>query len=304
MLIQHLRYLVALARERHFARAAETCRVAQPTLSEGIKQLEDDLGVPIVERRQRYQGLTPAGTRVLAWAHRIIADYESLAQEVGELRDGLAGRLSLAAIPATHPVVPLLTTPFVDAHPKVNVMVLSQTSAEIQCSLDDFSVDAGLTYLDNEPLERVKTHALYRERYVLVTHASGPFGRRAEVTWKEAATLRLCLLAESMQNRRVIDGIFREAGTTPQAPVETMSLLTVCAHIALGGWATILPHTFGPLMAPLPNVVVLPLVEPVAERTIGLAVARRDPLPPVARALLEVARSLKLESVVTGSARR
>jgi molybdenum-dependent DNA-binding transcriptional regulator ModE len=125
------RYLVALARERHFARAAEACGVAQPTLSEGIKQLEDDLGVPIVDRRQRYQGLTPAGTRVLAWAHRIIADYESLAQEVGELREGLAGKLTLAAIPATHLVVPLLTTPLIDAHPRVSVMVLSQTSAEI-----------------------------------------------------------------------------------------------------------------------------------------------------------------------------
>lgn len=293
MLTQHLRYLVALARERHFARAAEACRVAQPTLSEGIKQLEDDLGVPIVDRRQRYQGLTPAGTRVLAWAHRIIADYEALAQEVGELRDGLVGRLTLAAIPATHPVVPLLTTPLLAAHPGVSVMVLSQTSAEIQCSLDDFSVDAGLTYLDNEPLQRVKTQALYREHYVLVTHADGPFARRTEVTWKEAATLRLCLLAESMQNRRIIDGIFRQAGATPRAPVETMSLLTVCAHIAVGGWATILPHTFSPLVAPLPNVAVLPLVEPFAERTIGVAVARREPLPPVARALLEVARGVR-----------
>jgi DNA-binding transcriptional LysR family regulator len=202
MLIQHLRYLVALARERHFARAAESCRVAQPTLSEGIRQLEDDLGVPIVERRQRYQGLTPAGTRVLAWANRIIADAESLTQEVSELRDGLVGRLTLSAIPAMHPVVPLLTTPLIDAHPKVSVMVLSQTSVEIQRSLDDFSVDAGLTYLDNEPLERVKTQAMYREHYVLVTQLSGPFAGRTEVTWKEAATLRLCLLADAMQNRR------------------------------------------------------------------------------------------------------
>jgi DNA-binding transcriptional LysR family regulator len=301
MLIQHLRYLVALARERHFARAAESCGVAQPTLSEGIRQLEDDLGVPIVERRQRYQGLTPAGTRVLAWANRIIADAESLTREVSELRDGLVGRLTLSAIPAMHPVVPLLTTPLIDAHPKVSVMVLSQTSVEIQRSLDDFSVDAGLTYLDNEPLERVKTQAMYREHYVLVTQLSGPFARRTEVTWKEAATLRLCLLADAMQNRRIIDGIFRQAGAVPRAPVETMSLLTVCAHAALGDWATILPHTFAPLVASLPNVVVLPLVEPAAERTIGLAVARRDPLPPVARALLEIARNVRIDSVFSGA---
>jgi DNA-binding transcriptional LysR family regulator len=304
MVLQHLRYLVALARDRHFARAAETCGVAQPTLSEGIRQLEDDLGIPIVERRQRYQGLTPAGTRVLAWAHRIIADYESLAQEVAELRDGLTGRLTLATIPAMDPVVPLLTTPFIDAHPRMTVMVLSQTSAEIQRSLDDFSVDAGLTYLDNEPLERVKTQALYREHYVLVTQADGPFGQRTQVSWNDAATLRLCLLADAMQNRRIIDGIFRQAGATPRAPVETMSLLTVCAHLALGGWAAILPHTFGPLVAPLPNTIVLPLVEPAVERTIGLAVARRDPLPPVVRTLLEIARGVRIDAAFGGAARK
>jgi DNA-binding transcriptional LysR family regulator len=300
MLLQHLRYLVALAREKHFARAAEACQVAQPTLSEGIRQLEEDLGVPIVERRQRYQGLTPAGERVLTWAHRILADYESLSQEVGELREGLVGKLTLAAIPATHPVVARLTTPLIEAHPKLSVMVLSQTSVEIQRSLDDFSVDAGLTYLDNEPLERVKTQALYRERYVLVTQADGPFGRRTEVSWKEAATLRLCLLAEAMQNRRIIDGIFLRAGATPRPPVETMSLLTVCAHVALGGWATILPHTFGPLVRPLPNVAVLPLVSPSVEHVIGLAVAKRDPLPPLVRALLEVARGVTIDAASTG----
>jgi DNA-binding transcriptional LysR family regulator len=183
-------------------------------------------------------------------------------------------------------------------------MVLSQSSEEIQRSLDDFTVDVGMTYLDNEPLERVKTQALCREHYVLVTEASGPFAGRSEVTWKEAATLRLCLLAEAMQNRRIIDGIFRQVGATPRAPVEAMSLLTVCAHVALGGWAAILPHTFRPLVVPLPNVVVLPLVEPAAERTIGLAVAKRDPLPPVARALLEIARGVNIDSAFARSVHR
>jgi DNA-binding transcriptional LysR family regulator len=104
MLVQRLRYLVALARERHFARAANACRVTQPTLSEGIKHLEDELGVPIVERGQRYQGLTQAGEKVLAGADRIIADYGWLAQEIGGMRDGLVGRLTFGAIPAVHPV--------------------------------------------------------------------------------------------------------------------------------------------------------------------------------------------------------
>jgi DNA-binding transcriptional LysR family regulator len=299
MLVQRLRYLIALAHERHFARAANACRVTQPTLSEGIKHLEDELGVPIVERGQRYQGLTPAGERVLAWARRIVADYEWLAQEIGEMREGLVGRLCFGAIPAVHPVVPLLTTALLDSHPKIAVTVLSQTSMEIQRGLDDYSVDVGLTYLDNEPLLRVRTQPLYRERYVLATQADGPFGAREEITWREAAELPLCLLDGCMQNRRILNAIFRTAGVEPTAPVETTSLLTVCAHVRLGRWSSILPHTFQPLVAPLPGVHVVRLVEPSVERSVGLVVADRDPLPPLARALLAVARGVEPDAWLT-----
>ena len=74
MVIRQLAYLVALARERHFGRAAAACNVTQPTLSAGIRHLENELGVPLVERSQRFQGLTAEGERVLTWAQRIIAD--------------------------------------------------------------------------------------------------------------------------------------------------------------------------------------------------------------------------------------
>ena len=304
MLVQRLRYLVALARERHFARAAAACRVTQPTLSEGIKHLEDELGVPIVDRGQRYQGLTQAGERVLAWANRIIADYDCLAQEIGELREGLVGRLVFGAIPAVHPVVPLLTMPLLDSHPKVTVNVRSQTSAEIQRGLDDYSVDVGLTYLDNEPLPHVRTQPLYRERYLLVTQADGPFGGREEVTWREAAELQLCLLDASMQNRRILDAIFHAAGVEPATPIETTSLLTVCAQVWLTRYSTILPHTFRPLVSALPGLHAIPLVEPTVTHTVGLVVADREPLPPLARALLAVASAVDVDAWVTAADRR
>src|SRR6202789_1668269 len=86
MIVRYLEYLAALARERHFARAAAACSVTQPTLSAGIKQLEEQLGVLIVERRQRFVGFTVEGERVLAWAHRVLADYGGLTQELSELR--------------------------------------------------------------------------------------------------------------------------------------------------------------------------------------------------------------------------
>jgi DNA-binding transcriptional LysR family regulator len=304
MLVQRLRYLIALARERHFARAAIACRVKQPTLSAGIKQLEDELGVPIVERGQRYQGLTQAGEKVLAWAHRIIADYDWLSQEIGEMRDGLVGRLSFGAIPAAHPVVPLLTTALLDSHPNVTVTVRSLTSLEIQRGLDDYSVDVGLTYLDNEALPSVRTQPLYRERYLLVTHADGPFGDRDEVTWREASELPLCLLDASMQNRRILDGIFQAAGAEPSARVETTSLLTVCAHVRLGRWSTILPHTFRPLVSALAGVRLVPLIEPTVEHSVGLVVADREPLPPLARALLALAKGADVDAWLNAASSR
>jgi DNA-binding transcriptional LysR family regulator len=164
MVIRHLQYLTALVRERHFARAAAMCNVTQPTLSAGIKQLEESLGVLIVERGQRFLGLTAEGERVLAWAQRVLIDYTGLQQELSEMREGLVGQLRIGAIPVTLPIVPLLTTPFTHRHGGTAIQVVSLTSISIQRNLDDFSLDAGVTYLDNEPLARVRCLPLYRER--------------------------------------------------------------------------------------------------------------------------------------------
>src|SRR5580698_3269971 len=118
MIVRYLEYLAALARERHFARAASACNVTQPALSSGIKQLEESLGVLIVERRQRFVGFTAEGERVLKWAHRVLAGYSGLEQELSELREGLEGQIRLGAIPVSLPTVALLTAAFAALHPR------------------------------------------------------------------------------------------------------------------------------------------------------------------------------------------
>jgi DNA-binding transcriptional LysR family regulator len=160
MIVRYLEYIVALARERHFARAAAVCNVTQPTLSAGIKQLEESLNVLIVERRQRFVGFTPEGERVLAWAQRVLADYGGLTQELTELSEGLAGQIHIGAIPVCLPALALLTAPFSAIHSRTRYQVISQTSAEIQRGLDDFTVDVGVTYLDNDPLSRVRNRRI------------------------------------------------------------------------------------------------------------------------------------------------
>ena len=211
MLTRNLRYLVALSAERHFARAAAACQVTQPTLSAGIKHLEEELGVLIVQRGQRFEGFTAEGERILAWARRILDDVESLHQEVSALRNQLVGRLRLGAIPTALPFAARLTTPFAVAHPGVTISVVSLSSVDIQRGLDDFTLDAGLTYLDNEPLARVRGIPLYLERYFVMTAATLDVGVE-QMSWSDAAKLPLCLLTPDMQNRRILNASFAAAG--------------------------------------------------------------------------------------------
>lgn len=297
MIVRYLDYLVALARERHFARAAAACNVTQPTLSAGIKQLEESLGVLIVERRQRFVGFTPAGERVLAWAQRALADYSGLAQELSELREGLAGQIHIGAIPVSLPTLALVTAPFALLHPDTRFQVISQTSMEIQRGLDEFTIDIGVTYLDNDPLQRVRSAALYRERYVLVTQDTSPFAALKAVSWSQAATLPLCLLTPSMQNRRIIDAQFRAASAEVTATIETNSLVTLWSHIRFGHWSTVVPQTFLLLLGQREGLVAIPLIEPEAFHTLGFVASSREPLNPIARALLSfvVGRDLTSE---------
>src|SRR5262249_54879250 len=204
-----LEFVIALARERHFGRAAEVCGVSQPSLSSGIKQLEDAFGVMLVQRGSRFQGFTAEGERVLEWARRIIADARAMRQEVDALKRGLSGHLRIAAIPTSLAMAAALTTPYRARHPNVRFTILSRNSIEVLKELENLEVDAGLTYIDNEPLGRVTSVPLYHERYRFLTSADGVLGDRDRVTWAEVGQAPLCLLTPDMQNRRIIDGLLR-----------------------------------------------------------------------------------------------
>jgi DNA-binding transcriptional LysR family regulator len=299
MLLRNLTYLVALAREQHFARAATACSVTQPTLSSGIKQLEVELGLLVVQRGHRFQGFTPEGLRVLHWARRILADAESLQQEASELREGLVGRLRVGAIPTALPAMALLTTPFAERHPRVTITVLTHSSNDIQRGLDDFSLDAGLTYLDNEPLIGVRSLPLYHEQYYLFTATTGPFGSRTSVSWAEIADVPCCLLTPDMQNRRILNGKFAAAGVSPHVSVETNSVLTLWAQVRSGSMSSVLPQPFLYLLGEPEGIRAVPLADETPRHTIGLVVPDREPLTPSARELFKLAGELDLEGEFT-----
>jgi DNA-binding transcriptional LysR family regulator len=304
MNLRHLRYFVTLARERHHARAAAICNVTQPTLSEAIRDLERTLSVPLINRNgPRFRGLTAEGERVLEWSQRILADQDALEQELAEMREGLAGNLRFGVIPAAMPMTPLVTSVFCRSYPQVTLKVLSHSSVEIQRGLDAAELEAGLTYLDNEPLGNVRAYPLYRERYMLLTPAGGPLAGLRAATWKEAAKLPLCLLTPDMQNRRIIDRLFMEGGADkPVVTVETNSVLALVAFVRSGEWSSVVPHTFLTLLghdnAVLSGLQATPLVEPAAAHTVGLVVGEREPLAPLARALLNSARQIDVATAL------
>src|SRR4029453_16803384 len=142
-MLDKLEYLMALARERHFGRAPDACGGTQPTLAAGIKQLEETLGVLLVQRGSRFQGFTPEGERTLDWARRIVGDARAMCPEINSLKEKVAGEIAIAAIPTVLGMVAQLTTPFRARYPDVRFRVQSSTSADVLGLLENLEVDAG-----------------------------------------------------------------------------------------------------------------------------------------------------------------
>ncbi|MBI3199337.1 MAG: LysR family transcriptional regulator [Rhodospirillales bacterium] len=290
-MIDKLEFLLALAREKNFGKAAEQCSVTQPTFSAGIKQLEATLGVLLVHRKSRFIAFTAEGERVLEWARGIVADSRAMRQELRALKHGLVGRLKVAAIPTALPMVSALTTPYRAKHPNVTFTVLSRTSIEILSMLENLEIDAGLTYIDNEPLGRVRAVPLYLEQYRLLTSETSPLGDRDSVTWAEVAKIPLCLLTPDMQNRRIIDQLLRAAGGgAPDPTLESNSMIVLFSHVRTGRWASVMPEKLADTLGLTERLRSIPIVEPEAVHSIGLVVPDREPMPPLAAALVAEAK--------------
>lgn len=296
MLVRQLSYFVTLAREGHFARAAELCHIAQPTLSASIRKLEEELGVQLVVRGKRFVGLTPQGQRVLVWAQQIIADHESLLNDLATPQAGLSGTLKLGVIPAAMPAVALVSECFTTAHPAAHIEITSMTSRAIERALDALEIDGGMTYLENEAPERVRRVPLYHERFVFIAKRNHPFADRDVVTWREAAAEPLCLLSEDMQNRRIITHLAREGGAEVTPTITSNSFLALCAHLRQGQWASIVPDTFLYVFGGTPDLFAIDIVDPRQEQLIGLVLSQREPASPMAEALLASLRGVNFEA--------
>jgi len=303
MFIRKLNYLVTLAQERHFGRAAARCFVSQPALSGAIQSLEQELGVAIVQRGgNRFQGLTTDGLRILAWAQRILADYERLREEVKAGRGAdLEGALKIGAIPATLPLVAKMVHHVLRAYPKVRHEIRTYSAAKIQRRLSTYEIDLGISYLDDPRLQEFATVPIFCERYVLVyaPEQVPPGGLAADetpVSWLRAARLPLCLFTENMQCRQGMDAAFVKAGLAATPVVETDSLTVLLGHVLHAGLYSILPHSIlchggfqhGPILSVRPMESL--------RREIGLVVRREQPHGKVLELVLAHLRTLDVQA--------
>ncbi|HWZ49928.1 MAG TPA: LysR family transcriptional regulator [Granulicella sp.] len=291
MIIRNFEYLLALDKERHFARAAAACRVSQPTLSAGIKQLEEDMDVRIVERGRRFEGFTREGERVLAWAQQMLDDCTRLKQELHELRDsGMQGPFRLGMLPATSALASLLSVAFAEKFPALQISMETADPERLLKLLRNGEMDVALMHLDQPAGEGLDAYALYRERMFLFTTA--PLTDCRRVSWDDVAALPLCLLRSAVP--RSAEMQLEKAAKV----IHTDSPAVLAAHVASGRCSTVLPQSLVTTLTRTPALRAIAIAKPAEQVNVGFVTVKCDPLPAPVHALMEMAHSPELVEAI------
>lgn len=300
MLFRQLEYFVAVAREGHFARAAEACFVSQPALSAAIAKLESELGVTLINRGHAFEGLTPEGERLVLWARRILAEHDAFKSEVLAVQTGVTGTLRLGIGPTTATPAAVLVEAFCAAHPLARVRLVEHLSgSEIHRQLHEFELDAAIAYLPPSDGDRLVVHPLYQEQYVVISAPELVPVETKQLTWSDVSRLPLALLSPAMRVRQFIDDAFDQQGHTVNPQVEAQSIETLNAHVATGSWASIVPHTLARTLPSSSHVRSIPLIDPVVRADIVLATTTSASV--LTRAFTTVATALDLDDALSQS---
>jgi DNA-binding transcriptional LysR family regulator len=275
-LLASLRYLVALDEHKHFGRAALACHITQPALSNALRALEQEFGTTIINRGRTFVGLTPEGERVLASAQRMLHEREMLQQDLSSVAGRPVGNLIIGAVPTAVPIAARFAAMLQAQHPGITPTVLSMTSDEIEKGLEKLSLDLGLGYTDRLPAQqsRLRSLAQYTEHYFLVRKMARTGDRPRlkigiKISWKQAATLPLCLLTPDMHNRTIVDAAFAKAGVAVKPIIETNSILTLALSVVAGEVCSILPGALLDAVRGYTELEALPLHGPTVLTPIG-----------------------------------
>jgi DNA-binding transcriptional LysR family regulator len=292
MQLRQLEYLVALSRERHFARAAAACYVSQPALSASLTRLEDELGVSLINRGHSFAGFTPEGERLLSWARRVIAEHDSLKAEIGAGQAALTGTLMLGTGPSAVTTAAFPIEAFCAANPLASVKAATGLSgAELARRIREFELDAGVAVFDSSDLVDLEVRPLYEERYVLIASPELLPESAVSLSWQQAAGLPLALLSPVMRSREILDEAFEQNGLRIEPQLETDSFASLFAAVRTGRWASVVPHSrIQTLVSPW--IRSIPLVEPTITATVLVAINAARPGSAIAQAFMRSASSL------------
>lgn len=291
MLLTQLEYFVAIARERHFGRAAEACHISQSALSEALHKLEVELDVRLIRRGHAFEDITPDGRKLLPWAQRIVADQRALAEAARSIGSALSGRLRLGVVPSATSFAANLVQSFTSAIPAVTAeLETGLPSEEILRRIRRFELDAGVMYPSPEPTPDLTVALLYQERQrVLMSRMLA--GDRTRIRAAELPTLPIALLSESMQGRRVLDDALLPHGITLAPQVTTDSVEALLELARTGKWAGVAPFPPASPHGDVGDVVFLELVDPSVSAPVVLTTLAIEPVAAPAKTLMQFVRA-------------
>jgi LysR family hydrogen peroxide-inducible transcriptional activator len=287
--LTELRYIVAVARERHFGRAAQSCFVSQPTLSVAVKKLEEELGVQLFERGPGEVSVTPSGQRIVEQAQRVLEEAARVKEIAAAGRDPLAGPLRLGAIYTIGPyLLPKLIPHLRRAAPAMQLHIQENFTHVLADMLKSGEVDVILVALPfAEP--GIETRAVYDEPFLIAVPRGHPWEGRKRVSSEELTRESLLLLGEGHCFRDQVLDICHTVRARERSAiartVEGGSLETIRQMVASGVGVTVLPATSVSNSQSTDLIRVLPFARPTPTRRVALAWRRSFPRPEAIEAL-------------------
>jgi LysR family transcriptional regulator, hydrogen peroxide-inducible genes activator len=300
--LTELRYIVAVARERHFGRAAETCFVSQPTLSVAVKKLEEELGVTLFERGPGEVSVTPGGQKIVEQAQRVLEEASRIREIAAAGKDPLAGPLRLGAIYTIGPyLLPKLIPILRRTAPAMQLLIQENFTHRLAEELRSGEVDVILIALPFEA-PGVMTRAVYDEPFMVAVPKGHPWEGRKRVTSEELTSESLLLLGEGHCFRDQVLEICHTVRARERSPlaktVEGGSLETIRQMVAGGVGITVLPATSTTTTGGASDLIrILPFARPAPTRRVGLAWRRSFPRPEAIEALRKAILACNLPQV-------
>lgn len=267
MEIRQLRYFLDIAQTEHLTQSAANLFVTQSTLSHGLRQLEDELGVMLFDRLGRGLKLSQAGAEFCVYVTRALKEIEAGRMALADLGGLQSGKLTVGAIPTfLNTVLPATVARFSQSYPKVMVEVLDLRAGSIEAQLLRGELDLGIAFQPTEHGE-IETEPLFDERMLLVVGPQHPLAKLRSLTMAALADVPLALLPRSFATRRLIDESMRQAGVTPQVRVEMDSVEALLGVCLLGDLASIVPERAA---QQVPDLHTIGLTDPEMVRHAGI----------------------------------